>query len=81
LMEPSRKPLNTLLKSLHNHILIKLKNGVEYKGKMTQCDNYMNVILEGATEVHEGQSLANYGNVFIRGNNILYIRVDLNRAQ
>jgi small nuclear ribonucleoprotein (snRNP)-like protein len=33
----------------------------------------MNILLEGATECKEEQLLTNYGNVLLRGNNILYI--------
>lgn len=74
-MEPSKKPLNLLVKRLNNDISVKLKSDIEYKGRMIQCDNYMNVILDNAVEYHNGELKANYGNVFIRGNNILYICV------
>jgi small nuclear ribonucleoprotein len=50
-----------------------LKNGCEYKGKMIKCDGHMNILLEGATECKEEQLMTNYGNVLLRGNNILYI--------
>ncbi|RLG62891.1 hypothetical protein DRO02_07460 [archaeon] len=78
-MEPSRKPLNVLSRSVNSYIIIKLKDGLEYRGVMTQCDGYMNIVLEGATEYLDGQPSTNYGNVFIRGNNILYIILDAKR--
>ena len=78
-MEPSRKPLNVLKKQVHKSISIILKNGVEYAGEMTQCDNYMNIMLDGASECVEEQKTANYGNILIRGNNILYIVIDSSR--
>ena len=78
-LEPSKRPLNMLIRNLNNTVTIKLKNGVEYKGHMTQCDGYMNIILERATELHNSKPAATYGNVFIRGNNILYICVDESR--
>jgi len=74
-LEPSKKPLNLLVKRLNNDISVKLKSDIEYKGRMIQCDNYMNVILDNAVEYRESELKANYGNVFIRGNNILYICV------
>jgi len=52
-----------------------LKNGGEYKGKMIKCDGHMNILLEGATESKDDQLVANYGNVLLRGNNILYIEL------
>ncbi len=79
MMEPSKKPLNVLIKQLHGNIEVVLKNGCEYKGKMIKCDGHMNILLEGATEYHEQQALTNYGNVLLRGNNILYIVLDANK--
>jgi len=75
-LEPSRKPLNLLVKKLNGEVSIRLKNDVEYRGKMIECDSHMNIILEGATE-YKGSSLtANFGNVILRGSNVLYICVD-----
>ncbi|MFH0897362.1 MAG: LSM domain-containing protein [Candidatus Bathyarchaeota archaeon] len=65
------------MKNLNANVIVKLKNGVEYRGRMVKCDSYMNIILDGASEFYESNCSANYGNVFIRGNNILYIQVDL----
>ena len=74
-MEPSKKPLNVLVKQLNAGIAVMLKNGCEYKGKMIKCDGHMNILLEGATESKDDQLVANYGNVLLRGNNILYIEL------
>ena len=76
MMEPSKKPLNVLIKQLHGNIEVVLKNGCGYKGKMIKCDGHMNILLEGATECKEEQLFANYGNVLLRGNNVLYIVLD-----
>jgi small nuclear ribonucleoprotein len=77
LMEPSKKPLNVLTKRLNSYVVITLKNGIEYKGTMARCDGYMNIILDGASEHMDDKILANYGNVLVRGNNILYIAIDV----
>ena len=76
-MEPSKKPLNVLIKQLNAYIAVLLKNGCEYKGKMVKCDGHMNILMEGATECRNDQLITNYGNVLLRGNNILYIMLDL----
>lgn len=75
-MEQNKRPINFLLKNFNNSVVVKLKNNVEYRGRMVRCDNYMNLILEGATEYYNENPIANYGNVFIRGNNVLYIALD-----
>ncbi len=76
MMEPSKKPLNVLIKQLHGNIEVVLKNGSEYKGKMVKCDGHMNILLEGATELKDEQMFANYGSVLLRGNNVLYIVIE-----
>jgi len=76
-MEPSKKPLNVLTKRLNTNIIITLKNGVEYHGTMVRCDGYMNILLDGASERVNDTLTANYGNILVRGNNILYIAIDV----
>ena len=78
-MEPRKRPLNTLIRSINQNVIIKLKDNTEYKGRMIRCDNYLNLLLEGATEIYGSKTIANYGIVFIRGNNILYIRIESDR--
>lgn len=75
-MEPSKKPLNVLVKSAGSNVIIHLKNNIEYWGRMTRADGYMNIMLKGAKEFNRDGMVANYGDVFIRGNNILYICID-----
>jgi small nuclear ribonucleoprotein (snRNP)-like protein len=72
-LESPKRPLNVLMHSLNGNVIVKLKNNDEYRGKMSRCDNYMNIILEEATEVSNSDLIANYGSIFIRGNNVLYI--------
>ena len=79
LMEPSKKPLNVLTKRLNTYVVITLKNGVEYHGTMVRCDGYMNMLLDGALEHVNDSLIANYGNVLVRGNNVLYIAIDTPR--
>ena len=80
-MEPSKKPLNVLTRQLDAYIAITLKSGLEYRGKMIHCDNFMNIILDGAVEYFDGQIIANYGQALVRGNNILYIALDASRKK
>ncbi|MCD6240510.1 ribonucleoprotein [Candidatus Bathyarchaeota archaeon] len=80
-MEPSKKPLNVLVKQLNSYVAVVLKNGVEYRGTMVQCDGHMNLILDGATEYVNGEMVANYGTILVRGNNILYIMIDMPKPE
>jgi len=57
-------------------ITVKLNSGVEYKGELSSVDGYMNIALEKTVEYVAGQVRNKYGDVFIRGNNVLYISQD-----
>jgi small nuclear ribonucleoprotein len=72
----AKRPLNTLQKAISKQVSVRLKNELEYKGKLSNVDPYMNVILMDAEESENGSKKANYGKVVIRGNNVLYIRLE-----
>jgi small nuclear ribonucleoprotein len=72
----SKRPLNVLQKATTKQVSVRLKSDIEYTGKMSNVDPYMNVILVDAEESENGQKKANYGKVVIRGNNVLYIRIE-----
>jgi small nuclear ribonucleoprotein len=72
----AKRPLNVLQKAANKTVSVRLKNELEYKGKMSNVDPYMNVILTDAEEFENGSKKANYGKVVIRGNNVLYVRIE-----
>ncbi|HYB45528.1 MAG TPA: U6 snRNA-associated Sm-like protein LSm6 [Nitrososphaerales archaeon] len=71
-----KRPLNVLQKATNKQVSVRLKSDIEYRGKMSNVDPYMNVILVDAEESENGSKKANYGKVVIRGNNVLYIRIE-----
>ena len=74
---PERNPLKTLQRSVNNKILVRLKTGHEYIGRLIETDAYMNLVLSEAEELEDGESVARFGEIFIRGNNILFIKPDI----
>ncbi|MEM2662137.1 MAG: U6 snRNA-associated Sm-like protein LSm6, partial [Metallosphaera sp.] len=70
-------PLKSLRMATNKIVLVKLKDGSEYIGKMEQSDGTMNLVLRDCTEMREGTAdpIAKYGRVLIRGSNILFISV------
>ena len=70
-------PLKLLYKSTNSLVLIKLKNGHEFKGKLNEMDSYMNLVLTEAEEIVELKVEKKYERIFIRGNNILFIKPDV----
>jgi small nuclear ribonucleoprotein len=72
----AKRPLTTLQKSTKKKVTVRLKNEVEYKGKMDNVDSYMNLIMTDAEELHDSKVIANYGRVIVRGNNVLFIKLE-----
>lgn len=76
--QQGKKPLNVLQKAINKEVWVRLKMDLEYRGRMSNVDPYMNVILVDATEYSGGNPSANYGKVVIRGNNVLFIKISSN---
>ncbi len=76
-------PLKYLRSAVNRVVLVKLKDGTEYIGKLKLSDNTMNLILEECIEVKEGteEPIANYGTALIRGSNILFVSLDYHQAK
>jgi len=72
----AKRPLTTLQKSTKKKVTVRLKNETEYKGKMDNVDSYMNLIMTDAEEIRDDKVVANYGRVILRGNNVLFIRIE-----
>ena len=72
----TKRPLGVLQRATNKQVSVRLKNEIEYKGKMSNVDPYMNVILVDAEESENGAKVANYGKVVIRGNNVLYVKIE-----
>jgi len=74
--QKSKNPLHILQNAMGSIIILRLKDGTEYKGLLKEIDAYMNMILEDATEIMDGSPVAKYNEIFIRGNNLLFIKPD-----
>lgn len=70
----SRNPLRVLQSRLGQKISVRLKDSTEYLGILKEYDNFMNLIMENVTETVPNEETTNqYTELFIRGNNILFI--------
>jgi small nuclear ribonucleoprotein len=66
------KPLDALGELLDNQILVRLKNGMEIRGKLKAFDIHINLVLEDA-EFQDGDVGKKFKRVFLRGDMILFI--------
>ena len=72
----AKRPLTTLQKNTKKSVIVRLKNDVEYKGKIVNVDSYMNLIMSDAEELKNGKTVEKYGRVILRGNNVLFIKLE-----
>ena len=71
-------PLKTLRSSVNKDVLVKVKDGNAYFGRLIMTDPTMNVVMTDCEEISDekDEAVAKYGTVLIRGSQILYIVVD-----
>ena len=72
----AKRPLTTLQKNTNKSVIVRLKNNVEYKGKIDNVDSYMNLIMSDAEELNDGKIVEKYGKIILRGNNVLFIKLE-----
>ena len=72
----SKRPLTVLQKNTKKDVVVRLKSEVEYKGKMENVDSYMNLIMSDAEELKDGKTTEKFGRVILRGNNVLFIKLE-----
>ena len=72
----SKRPLTTLQKNTKKLVTVRLKNDVEYRGKIDNVDSYMNLIMTDAEELNAGKTVEKFGQVILRGNNVLFIKLE-----
>tara|TARA_B100000809_G_scaffold264504_1_gene320525 strand:- start:821 stop:1066 length:246 start_codon:yes stop_codon:yes gene_type:complete len=72
----SKRPLTVLQKNTKKGVIVTLKSGVEYRGKMENVDSYMNLIMTDAEELNQGKVVGKFGRVIVRGNNVLFIKLE-----
>ncbi len=68
-----KRPFDILNGSLNNSVVIGLKGGVEFRGTMVAYDVHMNLVLEKAEEIRDGEVKRGIGTVLLRGDSIIFI--------
>ncbi len=67
------RPLDLLNASKGKEILVQLKNNKQFVGTLLAFDIHINVVLENAKEIENGEQTKNYGLTFLRGDTIIFI--------
>ena len=67
------RPLDLLNASKGKEVLVQLKGEKQYVGTLLAFDIHINVVLDNAKEMENGQLVRNYGLAFLRGDTIIFI--------
>jgi small nuclear ribonucleoprotein (snRNP)-like protein len=71
-MDVSR-PLDLLNASKDKRVMIELKNGRQFVGKLIAFDIHINVVLHDVEEMENGEIKRKVGKAFLRGDTIILI--------
>jgi small nuclear ribonucleoprotein len=68
-----KRPFDVLNSSLNGSVLVRLKGGIEVRGTMASYDVHMNLVLENAEQLENGELKRKLGTMLLRGDNIVFI--------
>ncbi|MBP2030244.1 small nuclear ribonucleoprotein [Methanohalophilus levihalophilus] len=67
------RPLDILNNALNASVIVRLKGAREFRGTLQGYDVHMNLVLEEAEELKDGEIVRKIGSVVIRGDNVVYV--------
>lgn len=67
------RPLDLLNASKGKEVLLQLKGEKQYVGTLMAFDIHINIVLDNAKEMQDGQVKKNIGLTFLRGDTIIFI--------
>ncbi len=68
-----KRPFDILNSALNNNVVVGLKGGRDMRGLMVSYDVHMNIVLEKAEELVNGEVKRGIGTVLLRGDSVVYI--------
>ncbi|ODS41695.1 MAG: hypothetical protein A7315_00595 [Candidatus Altiarchaeales archaeon WOR_SM1_79] len=72
-MRTVEKPLDALGIRKGKEVLIRLKNGIEVRGKLQAFDIHLNVVLDDAEFIKDGELDRKFSQIFLRGDMIIFV--------
>ncbi|MCD6547515.1 MAG: small nuclear ribonucleoprotein [Nanoarchaeota archaeon] len=67
------RPLDLLNSAKDKKVMVELKNGKQFVGKLVAFDMHINTVLDEAEEMENGETKRKIGKVFLRGDTIILI--------
>ncbi len=70
---PQERPFDLLNRVLGQQVMIRLKGDTSIRGRIVSFDAHMNVVVENAEEIEDGELKAKIGTILLRGGNIIFV--------
>lgn len=67
------RPLDLLNQSKGKEVIVELKGGRQFVGTLLAFDIHINVVLDNAKEMQDGEVKKSIGLTFVRGDTIVFI--------
>ncbi len=67
------RPFNLLNDSLGKEVLLILKGDVQLRGVLRAFDIHMNLVLEDASQLVDGELKTKYGKLMVRGDSVIMV--------
>ncbi len=69
----SNRPFDLLQDSIGRNVMVELKDGITVRGTLMAFDVHMNLVLDSAEKLVNGETRNRYGKLLLRGDNVLLI--------
>ena len=69
----ANRPFDMLNEALGKEILILLKGSLQISGTLKAFDVHLNLVLDNATQLENGEPKTKYGKLMVRGDNVILI--------
>ena len=68
-----RRPFDILNGALNNTVIVGMKGGYEFRGVMVAYDVHMNIVLEKAEQIVNGEVKRGVGTILLRGDSVTFV--------
>lgn len=69
----ANRPFDLLNEAIGNEVLVVLKGNAQVRGTLKAFDVHMNIVLENAEQLENGEVKTKYGKLMVRGDNVILI--------